>query len=345
MGRPTVREQRNKWVVRIDGVDTETGKVRPRQLATYTSKRAATTAASQFASDGDTGGDRRTVGHVVEKWAATRVHVAGNTRQQDEWAAGHIKDVARVDARSESTGNHRSDPTNNWSTPAHKRSNEPPRPHLRPILARRHCARLPRRLRTPAVDRGPDRPPIRRSRTGPQPDQRRRNRIRTHLPDYARRPDRTVTCATSARRSLVTLSGLAPLTERSSGSVHWCRQTRRTRARAVASRRRQSPPPGVSLKAVRRFASRRGDEQPGIVVAHPTVRSDRPIPDPTQQQLTNAPSPATERPRLQSAQGDATRIRRRTHKTERATTTSEGSIVTRLIEASAAAVGGTPARC
>ena len=28
MGRPTVREQRNKWIVRIDGVDTETGKIR-----------------------------------------------------------------------------------------------------------------------------------------------------------------------------------------------------------------------------------------------------------------------------------------------------------------------------
>ena len=92
MGRPTVREQRSKWVVRIDGVDTETGRMRPRQLGTYTSKRAANTAASQYASDGETGGDRRTVGHVVEKWAATRVHVAGNTRQQYEWAAGHIKD-------------------------------------------------------------------------------------------------------------------------------------------------------------------------------------------------------------------------------------------------------------
>ena len=68
MGRPTVREQRNKWVVRIDGVDTETGKMRPRQLGTYTSKQATNTAASQYASDGETGGDRRTVGHVVEKW-------------------------------------------------------------------------------------------------------------------------------------------------------------------------------------------------------------------------------------------------------------------------------------
>ena len=31
-GQPTVRKQRDKWVVRIDGIDTETGKHRPRQL-------------------------------------------------------------------------------------------------------------------------------------------------------------------------------------------------------------------------------------------------------------------------------------------------------------------------
>ncbi len=34
-GQPTVRKQRDKWVVRIDGIDTETGKHRPRQLGTY----------------------------------------------------------------------------------------------------------------------------------------------------------------------------------------------------------------------------------------------------------------------------------------------------------------------
>ena len=103
MGRPTVREQRGKWVVRIDGVDTESGKTRPRQLGTYTSKRGANAAASQFASTGDTGGDRRTVGHVVDSWAASRIHVAGNTRQQYEWAAGHIKagiGAVRVDRLS-----------------------------------------------------------------------------------------------------------------------------------------------------------------------------------------------------------------------------------------------------
>jgi hypothetical protein len=31
-GHPTVRKQRDKWVVRVDGIDTATGKHRPRQL-------------------------------------------------------------------------------------------------------------------------------------------------------------------------------------------------------------------------------------------------------------------------------------------------------------------------
>jgi len=38
-GQPTVRKQRDKWVVRVDGIDTATatGKHRPRQLGTYAS--------------------------------------------------------------------------------------------------------------------------------------------------------------------------------------------------------------------------------------------------------------------------------------------------------------------
>ena len=40
-GQPTVRKQRDKWVVRVDGIDTATGKHRPRQLGTYASQRAA----------------------------------------------------------------------------------------------------------------------------------------------------------------------------------------------------------------------------------------------------------------------------------------------------------------
>ena len=40
-GQPTVRKQRDKWVVRVDGIETATGKHRPRQLGTYASQRSA----------------------------------------------------------------------------------------------------------------------------------------------------------------------------------------------------------------------------------------------------------------------------------------------------------------
>ena len=33
-GQPTVRKQRDRWVVRVDGIDTATGKHRPKQLGT-----------------------------------------------------------------------------------------------------------------------------------------------------------------------------------------------------------------------------------------------------------------------------------------------------------------------
>lgn len=42
-GSPTVRKQRDKWVVRVDGLDTVTGKHKPKQLGTYRSQRAART--------------------------------------------------------------------------------------------------------------------------------------------------------------------------------------------------------------------------------------------------------------------------------------------------------------
>ena len=50
-GQPTVRKQRDKWVVRVDGIDTATGKHRPRQLGTYTSQRAALMAARSGRAD------------------------------------------------------------------------------------------------------------------------------------------------------------------------------------------------------------------------------------------------------------------------------------------------------
>ena len=44
-GGPVVQCHRGRWVVRVGGIDTETGKRRPRQLGTYESRRAAASAA------------------------------------------------------------------------------------------------------------------------------------------------------------------------------------------------------------------------------------------------------------------------------------------------------------
>ena len=90
-GRPMVRQQRDKWVVRVDGLDTETGKPRPRQLGTYRSRRAAQVAATEFAAAGDTGNDRNSVGFLVDQWVASRTDIASKTKMQYEWAAKHIR--------------------------------------------------------------------------------------------------------------------------------------------------------------------------------------------------------------------------------------------------------------
>jgi len=99
-GRPTVRQQRDKWVVRVDGIDTTTGKHRPRQLGTYASRRSAQAAATSFAASGEVGADWGTVGHLVDQWAAGRLDVSNKTRLMYEWAAGHIREglgAIRVD--------------------------------------------------------------------------------------------------------------------------------------------------------------------------------------------------------------------------------------------------------
>ena len=67
-----------------------TEKCGPRQLGTFTSKRSANSAAYTFTASGEQGSDRDTVGHLVNEWVASRVHVAAKTKQQYEWAATHI---------------------------------------------------------------------------------------------------------------------------------------------------------------------------------------------------------------------------------------------------------------
>jgi integrase len=89
---PAVRQQRGKWVVRVDGVDTATGKSRPRQVGTYPSRRTAQRAVAALLAEG--GGaqvERGTVGWLVDRWVASRTDVGPKAREQHAWAATHIK--------------------------------------------------------------------------------------------------------------------------------------------------------------------------------------------------------------------------------------------------------------
>jgi integrase len=90
-GQPTVQRHRERWVVRVDGIDTETGRRRPRQIGTFNSRRSAQAAATSFAASGELGSDRDTVAHLVDRWVAGKLDVSNQTRLQYEWAAGHIK--------------------------------------------------------------------------------------------------------------------------------------------------------------------------------------------------------------------------------------------------------------
>lgn len=89
-GRPTVRKQRDKWVVRTDGIDTESGKHRPRQLGTYVSQRAERTAAARFAEEGAEGPGKGTVGWVVDTWVTGKIDITEKSQMQNRWAAGHV---------------------------------------------------------------------------------------------------------------------------------------------------------------------------------------------------------------------------------------------------------------
>ena len=88
-GEPTVRRQRDKWVVRVDGIDTETGRHRPRQLGTYQSQRAALAATRAALLEGQVS-ERGTLGWLVTRYVASRTDVSVKAREQYEWAASHI---------------------------------------------------------------------------------------------------------------------------------------------------------------------------------------------------------------------------------------------------------------
>ena len=89
-GQPSERVQRGMWVVRVDGIDTETGRHRPRQLGTYLSQRAAQAAAQSTAAR-DRTVSRDTVGWLVRRYVASRTDVTLKAREQYEWAIPHIE--------------------------------------------------------------------------------------------------------------------------------------------------------------------------------------------------------------------------------------------------------------
>lgn len=90
-GEPTVRRQREKWVVRVDGIDTETGRARPRQIGTYPSQRAARSAATKAISEGDGPVVRGNLAWLLDRWVASRTDISAKSKLQYEWGAGHVK--------------------------------------------------------------------------------------------------------------------------------------------------------------------------------------------------------------------------------------------------------------
>ncbi len=90
-GQPTVRQQRDRWVVRLDGIDTNSGKHRPRQLGTFATQRAARAAATKFAAERAEGFGKGTVEWLVDRWVAAKTDITEKSQMQNRWAAGHIR--------------------------------------------------------------------------------------------------------------------------------------------------------------------------------------------------------------------------------------------------------------
>jgi integrase len=101
-GQPTVRRQRDKWVVRVDGIDTATGKHRPRQLGTYASRRAALMAMRSGRAESRST-ERGIVSWLVRRYVAGRTDITLKARESYEWAIPHIEaglgaiPIARLD--------------------------------------------------------------------------------------------------------------------------------------------------------------------------------------------------------------------------------------------------------
>lgn len=89
VGEPTVQRQRDRWVVRLDGIDTETGRRRPRQLGSYPTERKAIAAARAALVEPPTV-ERGTVGWLIRRYVEGRTDVSTGTRQNYIWASTHI---------------------------------------------------------------------------------------------------------------------------------------------------------------------------------------------------------------------------------------------------------------
>ena len=89
-GQATVRKQRDKWVVRIDGIDTTTGKHRPRQVGTYASQRSALAAARATKAE-HRSTERGTVSWLVRRYVAGRTDITEKAQEQYAWAIPHIE--------------------------------------------------------------------------------------------------------------------------------------------------------------------------------------------------------------------------------------------------------------
>ncbi len=89
-GQPTVRKHRDKWTVRIEGIDTETGNRRPRQIGTYASQRTALAAAREFRSN-ERSTERGTVSWLVRRYVDGKSDITPKTREQYSWAIPHIE--------------------------------------------------------------------------------------------------------------------------------------------------------------------------------------------------------------------------------------------------------------
>ena len=89
-GQPTVRKQRDKWVVRVDGIDIATGEVRPRQLGSYASQRAANSAAREVRETGRTT-EKGTVSWLARRYVTGRPTSPRRPREQYAWVIPHIE--------------------------------------------------------------------------------------------------------------------------------------------------------------------------------------------------------------------------------------------------------------